>query len=83
LALKQKFLGFFLPECPHHLFPHGRFPDALLGFLRHFFQLVKKEKTEEITTEGTPQREILSPVEASLDHLWTTLFHRLLQMDKG
>ena len=30
-----------------------------------------------------PQKEILSPLEASHDHFWATLFHRLLQMAKG
>jgi len=34
-------------------------------------------------TGRDPQREILSPLEASLDHLWATLFHLLLQMGKG
>jgi hypothetical protein len=33
--------------------------------------------------EGIPQREIISPLEASLDHLWATLFHHLLPMGKG
>ena len=30
-----------------------------------------------------PQREIISPLEASLDHLWAILFHRLLKTGKG
>jgi hypothetical protein len=29
------------------------------------------------------QREILNPLEPSLDHLGATLFHRFLQMGKG
>jgi len=37
---------------------------------------------EKMLSEG-PQRETISPLEASLDHIWTTLFHRLLKMDKG
>jgi hypothetical protein len=29
------------------------------------------------------QRDIISPLEALLDHLWATLFHLLLRMGKG
>ena len=36
-----------------------------------------------MTPEGTPQREITSPLEASLDQFGATLFHHRLQMDKG
>ena len=32
---------------------------------------------------ANPQREIICSLEASLDHLWATLFHHLLPMGKG
>ena len=33
--------------------------------------------------EGVPQREIISPLEASLDHLGKALFHLFLPVGRG